>query len=78
MAGIYNSSGCAIVTEESKGVIKNIHHRQPVLLNDEGIRLWLEGSAPNDNDIYKSINPYEVSTHVNSPKNNDSKCTEKK
>ena len=78
MAGIYNSSGCAVVTEASKGELKNIHHRQPVLLNDEGIRLWLEGSTPEDNDIFKSIDLYEVSTYVNSAKNNDKKCTEKK
>jgi len=78
MAGIYNSSGCAVVTEASKGELKNIHHRQPLLLNDEGIRLWLEGSTPEDNEIFKSINLYEVSTYVNSTKNNDKKCTEKK
>ena len=78
MAGIYNSAGCAVVTEESKGELKDIHHRQPVLLNDEGIHLWLEGSEPQDNDIYKSIHTYEVSTYVNSTKNNDKKCTEKK
>ena len=78
MAGIYNSSGCAIVTEKSKGELKSIHHRQPVLLNDEGIRLWLEGSNLNDNDVFKYIKSYEVSTYVNSVHNNAKKCTERK
>ena len=41
MAGIYNSTGCAIVTQQSLGVLKEIHHRQPVLLWDDEINEWL-------------------------------------
>jgi len=71
-AGIYNkTSGCAIVTKEAHQKISFIHHRQPVLLQEQDFSKWLDGK-----DIYESssiidIKFYPVSMRVNNPKNND-------
>lgn len=77
MAGIYNSTGCAIVTQQSLGVLKEIHHRQPVLLGDDEIKAWLAGETVQNSKVSESIDVYKVSTYVNSVKNNDERCVEK-
>ena len=77
MAGIYNSSGCAIVTQESLGILKAIHHRQPVLLEYDEINKWLAGATIQNSKVSESIDVYKVSTYVNSVKNNDQQCIEK-
>lgn len=77
MAGIYNSTGCAIVTQQSLGVLKEIHHRQPVLLGDDEIKEWLAGATVQNSKVSESIDVYKVSTYVNSVKNNDERCVEK-
>ena len=77
MAGIYNSTGCAIVTQQSLGVLKEIHHRQPVLLGDDEINEWLAGATVQNSKVPESIDVYKVSTYVNSVKNNDERCVEK-
>lgn len=77
MAGIYNSTGCAIVTQQSLGVLKEIHHRQPVLLGDDEINEWLAGATVQNSKVSESIDVYKVSTYVNSVKNNDERCVEK-
>jgi len=77
MAGIYNSTGCAIVTQQSLGVLKEIHHRQPVLLGDDEIKEWLAGETVQNSKVSESIDVYKVSTYVNSVKNNDERCVEK-
>ena len=77
MAGIYNSTGCAIVTQQSLGMLKEIHHRQPVLLRDDEINEWLAGSTVQNSKVSESIDVYKVSTYVNSVKNNDQRCVEK-
>ena len=77
MAGIYNSTGCAIVTQQSLGVLKEIHHRQPVLLGDDEINEWLAGATVQNSKVSESIDIHKVSTYVNSVKNNDERCVEK-
>jgi len=77
MAGIYNSTGCAIVTQQSLGVLKEIHHRQPVLLRGDEINEWLAGLTVQNSKVSESIDVYKVSTYVNSVKNNDQRCVEK-
>ena len=77
IAGIYNSTGCAIITEQSKGDLKDIHHRQPVLLSDSEIKLWLSGDNIQNSKLSNSINIHKVSTYVNSARNNDQKCIER-
>ncbi len=77
MAGIYNSSGCAIVTQKSTGSMKDIHHRQPVLLDDDDIKKWLAGINIYNSKLCELIDIYRVSAYVNSAKNNDERCIEK-
>lgn len=78
IGGICNDYGCAIVTQKSVGILKEIHHRQPLLLRDNEINLWLKGDVIVNSDLMNQIETYEVSTYVNSSKNNSEKCIEKK
>ena len=41
-AGIYNDTGCLILTRSSVKKINKIHHRQPVLLHHEDLRFYLD------------------------------------
>ncbi|MDG2159584.1 MAG: SOS response-associated peptidase [Gammaproteobacteria bacterium] len=77
LAGIYNKNGCAIVTKESTGKPSTIHHRQPVMLESNEIGSWLIGDKIFNSGITKDVSIYEVSTYMNSAKNNDSKCIQR-
>ena len=76
IAGIYNNNGCAIVTEEADVKFKEIHHRKPVLLDDNEIDVWLKGDMVRNSKLSKNIEIFKVSNYVNSVKNNDVKCIE--
>jgi putative SOS response-associated peptidase YedK len=39
----YEGLTCAILTEPAEGAVAGIHDRQPVIVDREGARLWLEG-----------------------------------
>ncbi|NQY43824.1 MAG: SOS response-associated peptidase [Legionellales bacterium] len=79
---IYRS--CAIITEISKGTLKSIHNRKPIILQKNIINDWF-----NDNylDILQNtkthslpeetLNFYQVSRQVNNPQNNDPNCVKK-
>jgi len=59
---------CTILTEDSKGSMKNLHHRMPVMLDYDDSLRWLEKGTtetfmPN---VYERLNYYPVSTAVNS------------
>ena len=69
-AGIYNNSGCSIVTKESDKKISHIHKRQPIILDEKEIALWLEKRHNFSSTISKNINYHPVSTSVNNIKNN--------
>ena len=44
LAGVYQSGiGCAVVTQGASEPLVNIHHRQPVLLDDQCLHRWLDG-----------------------------------
>ena len=66
-----------VLTMNASSNIANIHHRMPVLLNDETKKLWLDPSvsfhdcfkAIMNTDVYKGLTFYEVSEMVNSVKN---------
>ena len=76
IAGIYNDNGCAVITEEADSKFKEIHHRKPVLLDDNEIKVWLEGDIVRNSMLSKDIEIFRVSSYVNSVKNNDIKCIE--
>ena len=44
MAGVYQFGvGCAVVTQGATEPLAEIHHRQPVLLDDQCLHMWLDG-----------------------------------
>jgi len=65
----------AIITRAANKFIEPLHHRMPVMLADHVLDSWLDASNPNpDHLLNPSINfileAYEISTMVNSPRNN--------
>ena len=73
-AGIYEKDQFCLITEEAKDNINEIHHRQPVIINQTDINrylnLELQGSA-----FLKECNKpdlifHKVSKDVNKPTNN--------
>ncbi|MFZ7943289.1 SOS response-associated peptidase [Neobacillus sp. 19] len=69
---------CSVITTGPNDLMKDIHNRMPVILKREDEQTWLNPSAP-DPSLLKSLfvpyddhlmETYEVSTLVNSPKNN--------
>jgi putative SOS response-associated peptidase YedK len=77
LGGVYNKNGCAIVTQESIGQLRKVHHRQPILLDGNEIEPWLSGNNIFSSKITNDISLYEVSTYMNSTKNNDEKCIQR-
>ncbi|NLX14475.1 MAG: SOS response-associated peptidase [Phycisphaerales bacterium] len=73
---------CTIITTEADEPIRPIHERMPVILPCELYRSWLDPSL-NDKDAISSLlrpvegrmlEAYPVSSHVNSPRNDDPGC----
>ena len=66
-----------IITTTPNAMMKSIHRRMPVILDDQTYDPWLDGSggvemlAPYESD---QMTAYKVSTRVNSVKNNDVEC----
>ena len=73
---IYNNNGCAVITEEADNKFRDIHHRKPVLLNEDEIKAWLQGDIIRNSKLSEDIEIFRVSNHVNYVKNNDIKCIE--
>jgi putative SOS response-associated peptidase YedK len=71
---------CAIVTTAANDFMKLIHDRMPVILRHENEDRWLDPDLQDTTQVMKLLQPvneefmeaYEVSTYVNSPKNQDS------
>ena len=74
IAGVYNDSGCAIVTKGASKELKNIHPRQPFLLIENQISHWLSGDEFIKDRCSSEIQIHKVSTYVNSPKNDSIEC----
>jgi putative SOS response-associated peptidase YedK len=85
IAGLWDAShtpagdllSCALITTSANVLMGPIHHRMPVILDEEGVNLWL--SDTQDVPLLKSIlRPYDdarmqawaVAKDVNSPANN--------
>ena len=73
-AGIYENDEFCLITEEAKENIKEIHHRQPVIINEMDINrylnLELQGSTFLKECNKTDLTFYEVSKDVNKPTNN--------
>jgi putative SOS response-associated peptidase YedK len=92
LAGIWdswtNSDGVirsfSILTTQANSVVKPIHHRMPVILDAAGVDKWLEHSGFKADSLLSLLSPfpdealtaYQVSTLVNSPKNDGPVCIE--
>lgn len=69
---------CTIITTSANKLIKDIHDRMPVILKPEDEKTWLDPTIHNPNELNHILKPlsekvmeaYEVSSLVNSPKNN--------
>ena len=75
-AGIHQNNQFCIITREATNNVKDIHHREPLIVNEEQISNYLN-IKKEAIDILRSIKPpelkfHEVSKDVNKPINNDS------
>ena len=69
---------CSVITTGPNELMKDIHDRMPVILKPEDEKTWLNPSISDTNDLNKLLIPYdevlmetyEVSSLVNSPRNN--------
>ena len=75
-AGLYNEIGCLILTRNSTDNINHIHHRQPVLLEDNEISYYLGGEVIINRHANNNINFHRISKDVNNPRNNNSSLIE--
>ena len=75
---------CTIITAESNSLIAPIHNRMPVILPEEAESLWLNPSN-DEREVLTSLltsfpkgsmQAYEVSRQVNSPRNDNPACIE--
>ena len=73
-AGIFEGDQFCLITEEAKDNIKDIHHRQPVILNQTDVNrylnLELQGSALLNERKIPELTFHQVSKDVNKPTNN--------
>ena len=73
-AGIYSSDQFCLTTEEASKNIKEIHHRQPVILNQTDINRYLNLELSGSSFLKDCKKPnlifHEVSKDVNKPINN--------
>lgn len=92
LAGIYTSYkgpdnqtiyGCSVLTCPPNELMAPIHQRMPVILSPDAIDSWLslDSSETRLKDLLMPYNhqlmtKYPVSSHVNSVKNQDSRCIE--
>ena len=74
VAGLYNDSGCVCVTKNSVKPISDIHHRQPLLLEESQLKQWMNGDHIIKDTVSSKVKIHKVSTYVNSPQNNDLNC----
>ena len=81
IAAIYENNEFCLITEKASSNISDIHHRQPVLLNENDINKFLNleidaNSFLNERKI-PNLNFYEISKEVNKPKNNNQSLIQK-
>ena len=73
-ACIYESDQFCLITEEASENIKEIHHRQPVILNQTDVNRYLNLELSGSNFLKEAKKPkvifHEISKDVNKPTNN--------
>jgi putative SOS response-associated peptidase YedK len=76
---------CSVITTGPNELMKDIHDRMPVILKPDDENIWLNPSISNSKELNKLLVPfdanlmetYEVSSLVNSPKNNSEELIQK-
>jgi len=76
---------CTVITTTPNNLVADIHNRMPVILKPKDEKLWLDPAVTDLNILQKLLVPYdenqmeayEVSTLVNSPKNNSIELIQK-
>ena len=74
IAGIFAENQFCLITEQASGKVNEIHHRQPVILNEKDINSYLNLQINGSNFLKEVRKPnlefYEISKDVNKPTNN--------
>ena len=75
IAGIYEEDQFCMITEEASSNVTEIHHRQPVILNESDVNKYLNIEISGSNYLKESqkskLSFYEISKDVNKPTNNN-------
>ena len=74
IAGIYENDEFCLITEEAKSNVQEIHHRQPVILNEADVNRYLNLELTGSSFLKECNKPdlkfYQISKDVNKPTNN--------
>jgi putative SOS response-associated peptidase YedK len=73
---------CTIITTDANELVRPLHDRMPVILDEEGCRQWLEAAEVDAEVLQSILRPYAadrmvaypVSTAVNSPRRDGPEC----
>jgi putative SOS response-associated peptidase YedK len=76
---------CSVITTQPNELVQDIHDRMPVILKPEDENIWLDPSITDTSKLQPLLKPlehslmeaYEVSSLVNSPKNNSIQLIQK-
>jgi len=77
-------ASCTIITTTPNELMQTIHDRMPVILPRDNYPYWLNPKTAGTTELMAMLQPYDakrmqahvVSTHINSPKNDDPRCIE--
>ena len=74
IAGIFTDNEFCLITEQASQNVNEIHHRQPVILNEKDVNNYLNLQIDGSNFLKEANKPnlefYEISKDVNKPTNN--------
>jgi putative SOS response-associated peptidase YedK len=73
-AAIFENNQFCLITESASANVDEIHHRQPVILNENDVSRYLNLELSGSNFLNEckkpNLNYYEISKEVNKPTNN--------
>ena len=76
MAGVNQPGiGCAVVTQGATESLAGIHHRQPVLLDEQHLDLWLNGAQSSEELSTLEVSFHPVSSRVGNTRYDDRDLT---
>ena len=72
MAGVYQPGiGCVVVTQGATEPLAEVHHRQPVLLDEQHLDVWLSGAQSSEELPTLEISLHPVSSRVGDTRYDD-------